>query len=462
MADIKLFDTKENKPNAIERAALKEAINKERPDAMEYDGLEKIYDPKFRNKASLVGDAAAMWLGHQAAKGILNHSSNKVNNYVAKGKSPETKATADEIVKSNKELMSQEPTTGRQIQLIANTVTESRLPKDNVSDLERTIKNNPKLSKSKMEKIKNEALRRWEADQKPLNNLEATRPGNDVWAHSINTASDFGILLSEAFPKMSSKEIVKRIEAAKLHGYGKGMVRQGDLITSANFRSQPEVNAAKKAEVDAHSSRGANALESLGEDLAAKYAKEHHLKPDDFEVQLLKAADVFNALTMERVYRGPMSVEKALNIMKDDVAKGIITPEAYVVLAKAVKGGKIHEPKKFSSSLEDIYATEAANAVKEKGIRLFDVKAQKPKFARGLDAFSSIVNGMITGQCLRTASDLAMDKVSKKAKRNALMALYKDDKVMYANIKGGIYSDKEIDQMFKDNVDKIIEYQNKL
>ena len=233
-------------------------------------------------------------------------------------------------------------------------------------------------------------------------------------------------------------------------------------ITSANFRSQPEVNAAKKAEVDAHSSRGANALESLGEDLAAKYAKEHHLKPDDFEVQLLKAADVFNALTMERVYRGPMSVEKALNIMKDDVAKGIITPEAYVVLAKAVKGGKIHEPKKFSSSLEDIYATEAANAVKEKGIRLFDVKAQKPKFARGLDAFSSIVNGMITGQGLRTASDLAMDKVSKKAKRNALMALYKDDKVMYANIKGGIYSDKEIDQMFKDNVDKIIEYQNKL
>ena len=462
MADIKLFDTKENKPNAIERAALKEAINKERPDAMEYDGLEKIYDPKFRNKASLVGDAAAMWLGHQAAKGILNHSSNKVNNYVAKGKSPETKATADEIVKSNKELMSQEPTTGRQIQLIANTVTESRLPKDNVSDLERTIKNNPKLSKSKMEKIKNEALRRWEADQKPLNNLEATRPGNDVWAHSINTASDFGILLSEAFPKMSSKEIVKRIEAAKLHDYGKGMVRQGDLITSANFRSQPEVNAAKKAEVDAHSNRGARALESLGEDLAAKYAKEHHLKPEDLETQLLKAADVFNALTMERVYRGPMSVEKALNIMKDDVAKGIITPEAYVVLAKAVKGGKIHEPKKFSSSLEDIYATEAANAVKEKGIRLFDVKAQKPKFARGLDAFSSIVNGMITGQCLRTASDLAMDKVSKKAKRNALMALYKDDKVMYANIKGGIYSDKEIDQMFKDNVDKIIEYQNKL
>lgn len=461
MADIKLFDTKEKKPNAIERAALKEAINKERPDAMEYEGLEKVYDPKFRNKASLVGDAAAMWLGHQAAKGVLNHSSDKVNNYLAKGASPETKEAADKIVKSNRELMSQEPTTGRQIQLIANTVTESRLPKDNFSDLERTVKNNPKTSKRKMEKIKNEALSRWEADQKPLNNLEATRPGNDVWAHSLNTAKDFGILLSEAFPKMSSQEISKRIEAAKLHDYGKGMVRQGDLITSANFRSQPEVNAAKKAEVDAHSSRGADALESLGEDLAAKYAKEHHLKPDDFEVQLLKAADVFNALTMERVYRGPMSVEKALDIMKDEVAKGVITPEAYVVVAKAVKEGKLREPPKFNSSLEDVYATEAANAAKEKGIKLFDVKAQKPKFAKGLDAFSSIVNGIITGQGLKVASDLAMDKVSKKAKRDALLELYKDDKVMYDRIRWGFYSDKVIDQIFKDNVDKIIEYQNK-
>ena len=461
MADIKLFDTKEKKPNAIESAALKEAINKERPGTMEYEGLEKVYDPKFRNKALLVGDAAAAWLGHQAAKGVLNHRANKLDDYLSKGASPETKAAADEIVKSNRELMSQEPTTGRQIQLIANTVTESRLPKDNISDLERTIKNNPKLSKREMEKIKNEALRRWEADQKPLNNLEATRPVNDVWAHSLNTASDFGILLREAFPKMSSQEISKRIEAAKLHDYGKGMVRQGDLITSANFREQPEVNAAKKAEVDAHSSRGADALESLGEDLAAKYAKEHHLKPEDFEVQLLKAADVFNALTMERVYRGPMSVEKALDIMKGDVEKGLITPEAYVVVAKAVKEGKLREPPKFDADLEDVYATEAANAVKEKGIKLFDVNAQKPKFARGLDAFSSIVNGIITGQGLRTASDLAMNKVSKKAKRDALLALYKDDKITYANIKGGIYSDKEIDQMFKDNVDKIIEYQNK-
>ena len=453
---------KENKPNVVERAALKEAINKEKPGAMEFEHLEKIYDPKVRNKLLSVGDAAAIWLGYLASKGIINRSSNKVNNYLAEGRSPETKAMADKIVKSNRELMSQKPTTGRQTQLISNTVTESRLPKDNVSDLERTIKNNPKLSKSEMEKIKNDSLRKWDADQKPLNNLEATRPGNDVWAHSLNTASDFGILLGEAFPEMSSQEIAKRIEAAKLHDYGKGMVRQGDLITSANFRAQPELSAAKKAEVDAHSNRGEKALESLGEDLAAKYAKEHHLKPDDFEVQLLKAADVFDALTMERVYKKPFSVEKALDIMKDEVARGVITPEAYAIVEKAVKEGKLREPQKFDADLEGVYATEAANAVKEKGIRLFDVEAQKPKFVKGLEAFSTIVNGIVTGQGLRTASDLAMDRVSKKAKRNALMALYKDDRVMYDRIRLGFYSDRVIDQMFKDNVDKIIEYQKKL
>ena len=462
MADIKLFDTEEKKPNVVERAALKEAINKERPGTMKYEGSEKIYNPKVRNIGLLAGDAAAgVLLGSQATKGVVNHGKNKVNKYLAEGRSPETKAMADKIVESNKELMSQKPTTDRQTRLIANTVTESRLPKDNVSDLERTIKNNPKLSNSEMERIKNDTLRKWDADQKPLNNLEATRPGNDVWAHSLNTASDFGILLGEAFPEMSSQEIAKRIEAAKLHDYGKGMVRLGDVISSANFREQPEVNAAKKAEVDAHSNRGARALESLGEDLAAKYAKEHHLKPEDLETQLLKAADVFNALTMERVYRGPMSVEKALGIMKEEVARGVITPKAYAIVEKAVKEGKLRVPQKFDADLEGVYATEAANAVKEKGIRLFDVKAQESKFAKGLDAFNSIVSSIVAGKGLQTASDLAIDRVSKKAKRNALMALYKDDRVMYNEIKYGIYPDKVIDQMFKDNVDRIIEGQKK-
>ena len=462
MADIKLFDTEEKKPNVVERAALKEAINKERPGTMKYEGSEKIYNPKVRNIGLLAGDAAAgVLLGSQATKGVVNHGKNKVNKYLAEGRSPETKAMADKIVESNKELMSQKPTVDRQTRLIANTVTESRLPKDNVSDLERTIKNNPKLSNSEMERIKNDTLRKWDADQKPLNNLEATRPGNDVWAHSLNTASDFGILLGEAFPEMSSQEIAKRIEAAKLHDYGKGMVRLGDVISSANFREQPEVNAAKKAEVDAHSNRGARALESLGEDLAAKYAKEHHLKPEDLETQLLKAADVFNALTMERVYRGPMSVEKALGIMKEEVARGVITPKAYAIVEKAVKEGKLRVPQKFDADLEGVYATEAANAVKEKGIRLFDIGVQEPKFIKGLDAFNSIVSSIVAGKGLQTASDLAMDRVSKKAKRNALMALYKDDKVMYNEIKYGIYPDKVIDQMFKDNVDRIIEDQKK-
>lgn len=462
MADIKLFDTEEKKPNVVERAALKEAINKERPGTMKHEGSEKIYNPKVRNIGLLAGDAAAgVLLGRQATKEVVNHGKNKVNKYLAEGRSPETKAMADKIVESNKELMSQKPTVDRQTRLIANTVTESRLPKDNVSDLERTIKNNPKLSNSEMERIKNDTLRKWDADQKSLNNLEATRPGNDVWAHSLNTASDFGILLGEAFPEMSSQEIAKRIEAAKLHDYGKGMVRLGDVISSANFREQPEVNAAKKAEVDAHSNRGAEALESLGEDLAAKYAKEHHLKPEDLETQLLKAADVFNALTMERVYRGPMSVEKALGIMKEEVARGVITPKAYAIVEKAVKEGKLRVPQKFDADLEGVYATEAANAVKEKGIRLFDIGVQEPKFIKGLDAFNSIVSSIVAGKGLQTLSDLAMDRVSQKAKRNALMALYKDDRVMYNEIKYGIYPDKVIDQMFKDNVDRIIEGQKK-
>ena len=147
--------------------------------------------------------------------------------------------------------------------------------------------------------------------------------------------------------------------------------------------------------------------------------------------------------------------------MKEEVARGVITPKAYAIVEKAVKEGKLRVPQKFDADLEGVYATEAANAVKEKGIRLFDIGVQEPKFIKGLDAFNSIVSSIVAGKGLQTASDLAMDRVSKKAKRNALMALYKDDRVMYNEIKYGIYPDKVIDQMFKDNVDRIIEGQKK-
>ena len=154
MADIKLFDTEEKKPGVAERAALKEAINKEKPDSVEYEGLEKVFSPKVREIGTKIGDAAGLvagWLGSEMA---LNKSSKKISNYLAEGKSPETKAKADSIVKSNKELMSKTPTTGRQIRLMANAVEESKLNKDSIEDLERTIKNNLNLSESEMEKMK--------------------------------------------------------------------------------------------------------------------------------------------------------------------------------------------------------------------------------------------------------------------------------------------------------------------
>jgi hypothetical protein len=455
MADIKLFDT-EKKPGVAERAALKEAINKEKPDTMEYEGLEKVFSPKVREIGTKIGDAAGLvagWLGSEMA---LNKSGKKISNYLAEGKSPETKAKADSIVKSNKELMSKAPTTGRQIRLMANAVEESKLNKDSIEDLERTIKNNPNLSESEMEKIKNEALYRWSNDQKPLNNLEATRPNNDVWAHSINTALDFGVLLHEAFPEMSSDEIAKRMESAKLHDYGKSFVRLNDLVTSADFRKRPQANASKKAEVDTHSKRGAEALEELGEGIAAKYAREHHASPNDLETQLLKAADIFNAMTMERVYKGTKDPEAVLKIMETMVVDGTISQEAFNILEKAVNDGKLGDEPKFNSPLEDVYATEAGNAVKQKGIKLFDVETTKPGFAEKFDLINSLSSSIMAGEGVQYLSNRYMDKLSKKAKTKALMEVYKDDKVIHDRLKNGYYSDKAINQMFKDNVDKVI------
>jgi len=133
-------------------------------------------------------------------------------------------------------------------------------------------------------------------------------------------------------------------EAAMFHDYGKA------LIPEKILNKQGALNDKEKEIMQLHSELGYELLNSQGVNKEVlNLVKYHHQKPDgsgypainnDFtpniSSQILTAADKYSALREERSYKPAMSREEALKVIKEDVEAGIITPEVYTTLEKAV------------------------------------------------------------------------------------------------------------------------------
>lgn len=58
------------------------------------------------------------------------------------------------------------------------------------------------------------------------------------------------------------------------------------------------------------------------------------MSPED---KILQVADVFSALMEKRPYRPKMDVEKAMNIIRDEVKEGKLDKEAFEILGSTVR-----------------------------------------------------------------------------------------------------------------------------
>lgn len=461
----KLEDT--YNPNFIERAFLKNAINKEKPKSVELKGAEKIYNKDAQDYIPKLGDASALAIGMLLGKNLSpDVAATRVHNYIEGAKNPGTVAKANEIVKANKALMSLPLSSSIQSKLIENTLKEMKIPRISEEDIELDLTADPKTPKRKREQIKKEELERFEKDQKARNNLEATRPHKDVMAHIQNTASGYKECLEEAMkqekiPEMSPDKIDELVDKSMLHDYGKGMVRFRDLISKTNFREHPELSEDNKKEVKAHSERGAEALEKIGEEIGALYSKTHHGHPEDLQGQLLKACDIYEAMTAKRVYKDAIPPERTLAIMKGMVVDGTITQDAYDILEKVVNNGGFQKSD-YNSPLEDVYASERADAIRKNGIDLETLdRAKNGKVIDTMNYVRDISNGIMNLRGFQTAKDLIFPRAERRAKINALMDLYKDkDLLIYKNLQKGVYNDDMIDKLFKENIDELIKRNN--
>ena len=133
-------------------------------------------------------------------------------------------------------------------------------------------------------------------------------------------------------------------EAAMFHDYGKV------LIPDKILNKEGKLNESEREIMELHSELGYELLKDKGfDDKTLKLLKYHHQNPqltgypavgNDFEygidLQILNASDKYSALTEKRSYKDAMSKEQALQIIKEDVEKGLLSPEVYQALEKAV------------------------------------------------------------------------------------------------------------------------------
>lgn len=133
-------------------------------------------------------------------------------------------------------------------------------------------------------------------------------------------------------------------QAAMLHDYGKVLIPKEILNKKGALTPQ------EKKIMELHSEFGYELLKQQGvNERVLTLIKYHHQKPDgsgypqinpNFEysisMQILEAADMYSALTEERVYHKAFTKAEALEIIHKEVESGVISQEIFNALKKSV------------------------------------------------------------------------------------------------------------------------------
>ncbi len=133
-------------------------------------------------------------------------------------------------------------------------------------------------------------------------------------------------------------------QAAMLHDYGKVLIPEKILNKSSKLDEK------EREIMKLHSELGYELLKDQGiNENVLNLVKYHHQTPNgngypaitnDFKPnissEIITTADKYSALREKRSYKDALSREKALNMIKEDVDKGLISQEVYNALEKSV------------------------------------------------------------------------------------------------------------------------------
>lgn len=140
------------------------------------------------------------------------------------------------------------------------------------------------------------------------------------------------------------------IFAASCHDVGKTGIPE-EILNKPGKLTEEEYAMIKE-----HPKLSYDILKENGEETVAKYARWHHerldgtgypdgLKADEipFECKAMAVADVFDALTTARSYRGALTFAQALEIMEKEVIAGKLDGECFGALKTLIELGCVDE-----------------------------------------------------------------------------------------------------------------------
>lgn len=133
-------------------------------------------------------------------------------------------------------------------------------------------------------------------------------------------------------------------QAAMLHDYGKVLIPDKILNKSS------KLNDKERKIMELHSELGYELLKDQGvKENVLNLVRYHHQTPDGsgypeikngfkpgISSEIIAAADKYSALREKRSYKDALSRDEALNMIKEDVEKGLISQEVYNALEKSI------------------------------------------------------------------------------------------------------------------------------
>lgn len=287
--------------------------------------------------------------------------------------------------------------------ILDNSKFEAAIGPDYKDDIQVILEKEANLSDKQINKIFKDWLEKNKESPDLIHLIEAKDP-NYTFGHSVRVARLTKDLALKAGLSPERAEALE--QAALLHDMGKVATQQRVLDSSDIF---PQTHSGREAALYNHDIWGKEILEST-DPLAARLAESHHplhgrTETSGLEDKLVTIADLYDAISGARSYKGSKSKQDTLDIIeKSNIPKGETTKEFLDLLLQLDKDNKLNEFYPVESDLSEAFTAMKKNAL-ENIIRNQYIK-KGIMYGAGYDVLQNLDKGGVADSSLPSITDI--------------------------------------------------------
>lgn len=246
--------------------------------------------------------------------------------------------------------------------VLKNTQREAEMGPRFMDDIQEILQKDTGLSEKEVKKAIKDFMKE-NADKVELITLIEAKDPIATYSHSLGV-QDLSYRLAKKLG-LDEKKAREIADAALVHDIGKIQVPDAVINTKAKFEKGKHSHLKKW--MDEHDVEGGKILSS--DPYKSNIARWHHSEYGPYvgdEVGLVSAADKYEALTSnKRSYKPGKSVDKAFDIMSEEVEKGKLREEDLNLLKELREKKQLPDRYDYTSPLESPYKSMKANEIKK-------------------------------------------------------------------------------------------------